>query len=235
MRAASLFRLLAEDEDPAYLFELGGKHAPDEDAVRRGRSLLREAAAATLAQAGYEGDPRLRGAARRIVTRMADYLRSPLAQKPFVRQGNQHVLAAEAAPPSMYAVMMLAYMPLFRAEHHREMDALYTHLTQPHAAPGGDAAVRQARSSGAAPRARRPAAAPQRRRRRRRRSRSIWLELMARLGFLKRNENWCKLFERFLDDRDRDGVWHPHKGMAVPKSANPVRVADVSAREPARW
>jgi len=215
-----LFRLLAEDQDPAYLYELGGKHAPDDDAVRHGRSLLREAAAAALAQAGYEGDPRLRGAARRIVTRMADYLRSPLAQKPFVRQGNQHVIAAEAAPPSMYAVMMLAYMPLFRAEHHREMDALYTHLTQaqprqeavqavgtrvvpvPHLVLGDPLPHRNAVDADV------PFAL-------------FWLELMARLGFLKRNENWGKLFERFLDDRDRSGVWHPHKGMAVPKSTNP--------------
>jgi len=44
---------------------------------------------------------------------------------------------------------------------------------------------------------------------------------MARLGFLRRNENWGKLFERFLDDRDREGVWHPHKGMAVARSSNP--------------
>nr|MBA3672375.1 hypothetical protein [Gemmatimonadaceae bacterium] len=126
-----LFRLLAEDDDPTFLFELGGKHAPDEESARRSRTLLREAAAATLAQAGYEGDPRLRGAARRILTRLADYLRSPLAQKPFIRQGNQHMLAAEACPPSMYSLAMLAYMPLFRAEHHREMDALYNHLIQP--------------------------------------------------------------------------------------------------------
>ena len=48
-----------------------------------------------------------------------------------------------------------------------------------------------------------------------------WLELMARLGFLRRNEGWSKLFERFLDDRDRDLVWHPHKGMAMPRSSNP--------------
>jgi hypothetical protein len=44
---------------------------------------------------------------------------------------------------------------------------------------------------------------------------------MARLGFLRRNENWTKLFDRFLDDRDRDGVWHPHKGTATPRSTNP--------------
>lgn len=215
-----LFRLLAEDQDPAFLYELGGKHAPDDESVRYGRALLRESAAATLAQAGYEGDPRLRGAARRIVSRMADYLRAPLAQKPFVRQGNQHLLAAEAAPPSIHTVMMLAYMPLFRAEHHREMDALYAHLTQaqprqeavqlvagrslpvPHLVLGDPLPHRNAADADV------PFAL-------------YWLELMARLGFLKRNDNWSKLFDRFLDDRDRDGIWHPHKGMAVAKSTNP--------------
>jgi hypothetical protein len=214
-----LFRLLAEDDDPTFLFELG-KHASDEDAVKRGRAHLREAAAAALAQAGYEGDPRLRGAARRIMGRMADYLRSPLAQKPFIRQGNQHMLAAEAAPPSIHTVMMLAYMPLFRAEHHREMDALYQHLVQPqprqeavqllgakpqpvpHLVLGDPLPHRNAADADV------PFA-------------MFWLELMARLGYLKRNENWAKLFERFLEDRDREGVWHPHKGTAVPKSTNP--------------
>lgn len=215
-----LFRLLAEDEDPSYLFELGGKHAPDEESVKRGRALLREAAAAALAQAGYEGDPRLRGAARRILTRMADYLRSPLAQKPFIRQGNQHMLAPEAAPPSFYTVMMLAHMPLFRAEHHREMDALYTHLSQPQ--PRQEAVQLVGRAAVPAPhlilgdllphRNAADADVP---------FAVYWLELMARLGFLKRNENWSKLFERFLEDRDREGVWHPHKGLASPKSSNP--------------
>jgi hypothetical protein len=47
-----------------------------------------------------------------------------------------------------------------------------------------------------------------------------WLELMARLGFLKLNDNWTKLFERFLDDRDADGVWHPHKGLQAVKTTN---------------
>jgi hypothetical protein len=217
----ALFRLLAEDDDPTYLYELSGKHRLEEEEVKRGRQALREAAAAVLAQAGYEGDPRLRGAARRIITRIADYLRSPLAQKPFIRQGNQHMLAAEAAPPSLYAVMMLAHMPLFRAEHHREMDALYTHLTQalprqeaiqllggkavpvPHLVLGDMLPHRNAADADVA-------------------FALFWLELMARLGYLRRNENWCKLFERFLEDRDREGVWHPHKGMdVVPRSHNP--------------
>src|SRR5215472_10833053 len=39
-----LFRLLAEDDDPAYLFEFATKGKPDEDGARRGRAILREAA-----------------------------------------------------------------------------------------------------------------------------------------------------------------------------------------------
>ena len=92
-----LFRLLAEDNDPAFTFELGSK-TRDDDLVRRNRGIFREAAAATLAQIGYENDPRLRGAARRILERTVIYLNSPLGEKPWMRVGNAHVLAPESAP-----------------------------------------------------------------------------------------------------------------------------------------
>ena len=217
-----LFRLLAEDNDPEYLYELGGggAKAPDDDMVRRGRAILREAAGAALAQAGYEEDPRLRGLARRVLERVAAFLRSPLGQKPWIRVGNQHVLAPEAAPPSMYALIMFAHMPLFRTEHHEAMDRLYHFLTQPmprqealqlcgkkvmsqpHLVLGDQLPNRNAADADVA-------------------SAIAWLELMARLGFLKRNENWTKLFDRFLDDRDADGIWHPHKGMAAVRTSNP--------------
>jgi hypothetical protein len=215
-----LFRLLAEDNDPDYLFELGGKNAKDEDMIRRGRTILREAAAATLAQAGYEGDPRLRGAANRIIDRIANYLKGPLAEKPFIRIGNQHVLPAEASPPSFHALTMLAHMPLFRTERHEAVELLYTHLTQalprqetvqqvgdkiiaqPHLVMGDMLPHRNAADDDVV-------------------FAMEWLELMARLGFLKRNENWSKLFERFLDERDRSGVWHPRKGAAAVRSSNP--------------
>jgi hypothetical protein len=214
-----LFRLLAEDTDPDYLFELGGKHV-DDDMARRGRAILREAAAATLAQAGYEDDPRLRGAARRITERIVAYLRSPLAQKPFVRVGNQHVLPAEASPPSIYALLMLAYMPLFRTEHHDSMGLLYHHLAQPlprqeamqlcgkrvvaqpHLVLGDQLANRNVADADVV-------------------FAVVWLELMARLGYLRRNEGWTKLYDRFLEDRDPSGVWHPHKGLSMPRTVNP--------------
>jgi hypothetical protein len=115
---------------------------------------------------------------------------------------------------------MLAHTPLFRTEHHETMDRIYNYLTQawprqeivqlcgkkiiaqPHLVLGdllpnrnvADADVVWAMT---------------------------WLELMARLGFLRRNENWSKLFDRFLDDRDSSGVWHPHKGSTSPRSTNP--------------
>ena len=214
-----LFRLLAEDNDPEFLYELGGK-ANDEDTVRRGRAILREAAGAALAQAGYEDDPRLRGVARRVLERVAAFLRSPLAQKPWIRIGNQHVLAPEAAPPSMYALVMFAHMPLFRLEHHDAMDRLYHFLTQP--LPRQEALQLYGRKIVSQPhlvlgdhlpnRNAADADVP---------SAITWLELMARLGFLRRNDNWSKLFDRFLDDRDEQGVWHPHKGMAAVRSTNP--------------
>ena len=216
-----LFRLLAEDDDPAYLFELAPKGTKvDPETAQRGRMVMREAAAATLAQAGYEGDPRLRGAAKRITERVAEFVRSPLGERPFVRVGNQHVIAAEATPPSLFLLQMLAHMPLFRSEHYQLLDVIYEYiarplprqtavqlfgkkiLPQPQLVLGDMLSSRNVADTDV------PWALH-------------WLELMARLGYLRRNEGWCRLFDRFLDDRDSSGVWHPHKGTAVARSANP--------------
>ena len=215
-----LFRLLAEDDDPNFLFELLPAKGITRELRHRGRGMLRESAASLLAQAGYEEDPRLRGAARRALTRVCDYLKSPIGAKPWVRNGNQQVLAAEASPPSIWLLWLLAWMPHFRNEHHHQMELLYTHLTQPlprqepiqavgdklieqpHLVMGDWLPHRNAVDADI-PRA------------------LAWLELMARLGFLKRNEGWLKLFDRFVDDCDAQGVWHPHKGTATPKSTDP--------------
>lgn len=213
-----LFRLLAEDNDPTYTFELGTK-VKDEDITRRTRGMFREAAAATLAQMGYENDPRLRGAARRILERTISYLNSPLGEKPWMRVGNSHVLAPEAAPVSIYTLTMLAYMPIFRHEHFSEVERIYDAITQPlprqeivqlfgkkmvpqpHLILGDVLPHRNAVEADV------PLAL-------------LWLETMARLNFLRRNDNWMKLYERFVDDRDRNGVWHPHKGMERPTTSN---------------
>ncbi len=214
-----LFRLLAEDNDPAFLYELSQK-ARDDDMVRRHRSLLREASASALAQLGYENDPRLRGAARRILERTSAFLESPLGEKPWIRIGNTHVLSPDASPPSLYTLTMLAHMPIFRHEHHTAVERIFEHLKQslPRQEPIqvfgkkfvpqpqlvlGDMLPHRNAVEADVPFA------------------LTWLETMARLGFLKRHEGWMKMYERFVDDRGRDGVWHPHKGAGVPHTANP--------------
>lgn len=213
----SLFRLLPEDNDPDYLYELADEAGSDPDLIQRGRQILREAAAAALAQAGYESDPRLRGAARRIIERVGAYLASPAAEKPFIRVGNQHVLPLEAAPPSFYTLVMLAYMPHFRSEHHEHMERLYTWLCQdlPRMAPvqqvGEDHLIEQ-------PHLVLGDILPTRYIMDQDTPTSLaWLELMARMGFLRRNEGWSKLLDKLLDDRDRYGVWHPPRSVSMPE------------------
>jgi hypothetical protein len=224
-----LFRLLAEDDDPAFLYELATK-TQTEDQIRRGRSILREAAAATLARAGYENDPRLRGAVRRIVERMEAFFASPLGAKPWVRVGNTHVLAAEAAPPSIFVLRILAHMPLLRYEHHSALERLYEHLSQP--LPRQDPVQLVGRHQMQQPHLVLGDKLPHRN--------AVeadipfalmWLELMARLGFLRRNEGWLKMFDRFLEDTDRDGVWHPHKGTETPKAKSPYAWATFPLEE----
>jgi hypothetical protein len=214
-----LFRLLAEDNEPSHLFEFVSK-AKNPEVALRSRAILREAAAATLAQAGYESDPRLRGAARRVLERVDSFLDSALAEKPWVRIGNRHVLAAEAEPPSIYNLTMLAHMPIFRSEHFPEMERLYAYLIQtkptqeavqmygtelimqPHLVMGDLLSNKNVADNDI------PFAL-------------LWLETMARLNFLKRNDAWMKLFERMVDHRNSLGVWHPYKGTEPPASANP--------------
>jgi hypothetical protein len=213
-----LFRLLAEDNDPAYTFELATKTRED-DIVRRTRGIFREAAAATLAQCGYENDPRLRGAARRILERTVAYLTSPLGEKPWMRVGNTHVLAPESAPPSIYTLTMLAYMPIFRHEHFTAVERIYDWITQP--LPRQDAVQLFGKKMVPQPHLIMGDVLPHRN--------AVdadvpfalmWLETMARLNFLRRNEGWLKLYERFVDDRDRAGIWHPHKGSERPVTSN---------------
>lgn len=216
-----LFRLLAEDNDASLLFELGEQAGDDPDLIHHKRIIVREAAAAALAQAGYEGDPRLRGAALRILHRVDTFLRSPLAEKPWMRVGNKHVLAPEVTAPSIHVLMMFAHMPLFRSEHHAQIDSLYAWVSQPlprqesqqlvgnHIVPQPHLVLGDELSTRSTADADVPFA-------------MLWLELMARLGFLRRNPTWLSLYERFLDDRDRDFVWHPHRGTAVPRSSHPA-------------
>ncbi|HET7584446.1 MAG TPA: hypothetical protein VFK13_06030 [Gemmatimonadaceae bacterium] len=221
-----LFRLLAADEDPAFLFELAGKSGGagtaklDIETIRYGRGLLREAAASALARMGYERDPRLRGAATRMLERVDAFLRLPNADKPFVRVGNKHVLPAEAAPPSIYYLDTLAHMPLFRSEHYDAMERLLVYLSQP--TPRQEAAVLVGKRIVKEPHLVLGDALPHRTAADADLPWTLaWLELMARLEFLSRNDGWAKLFERLLDDRDALGVWRMPRRTVKMRSSNP--------------
>ncbi|HUF30678.1 MAG TPA: hypothetical protein VMM77_08410 [Gemmatimonadaceae bacterium] len=215
-----LFRLLALDQDRAFAFELVPARGADPDAVPRARALLREAAAAVLAQAGYNKDPRVRGAAIRIVGRVHDFLRTPLAESPLIRAGNQHVLSPEASPPSFWMLLMLAHMPIFRTENFELMDRLSSYLSHPipRTAPtiavdGGvipmpHLLLGDPLPSLQAAMADLPWAL-------------TWLEIAARLGFLHKNEGWNSILDKLIAQRDGDLVWRSRKGTAVRRSENP--------------
>lgn len=220
----TLFRLLSEDSDPALMFELapkaGAKSKVDEEVVAMARQTLREAAGAALAQAGFESDPRLRGAARRTLDRIRAFLHSPLGEKPWIRVGNRQVLPPEAFPPSIYALQMLSHMPLFRSEYYETMERLYNWLTRP--LPRQEQVQLVGKKFIAVPLYVMGDRLPHRNAVEEDVPAALaWLEMVTRLGFLRRNETWGKMFERFVDDCGRDGVWHPHKGLAMPRSSSP--------------
>jgi hypothetical protein len=215
-----LFRLLAMDEDVSMLYELASETQGNAELARRLRATVRIEAAALLAQAGYERDPRVRGQAIRATKRIMDYLRSPLALKPWIRVGNKQVLAPDAAPPTMGFLRMAAFMPELRTEYHIGMELLGRHLMQPeprqepvqqidgllvsvpHAVLGDRLPHRNALEADV------PAALH-------------WLEIMVRLGVFRRHEPWIKMFERFVESADRYGVWHPMKGDDMPATTAP--------------
>lgn len=234
-----LFRLLAMDEDPSMLYELAETAQGNKELWKRLRANVRVEAAALLAQAGYERDPRVRGAAIRATQRVMDYLRSPLAAKPWIRVGNKQVLASEAAPPTMSFLRMAAFMPELRTEYHMGMELLGRHLMQPeprqepvqqidgllvpvpHAVLGDRLPHRNALEADV------PAALH-------------WLEIMVRLGVFRRHEPWIKMFERFVESADRYGVWHPMKGDAMPATTAPDLIGwypleDQSTEGERRW
>ncbi len=215
-----LFRLLALDQDRAFAYELVPSRGADPGAVPRARALLREAAAAVLAQAGYNKDPRVRGAAIRIVGPVNDFLRTPLAESPLIRAGNQHVLSPDASPPSFWMLLMLAHMPIFRTENFELVDRLATYLSQPvpRTAPsiavdGGVVAMPHLLLGDPLPSlqaamADLPWAL-------------TWLEIAARLGFLQKNEGWNSILDKLIAQRDGDLVWRSRKGTAIRRSDNP--------------
>ena len=215
-----LFRLLSRDADPSLLFEFQKPAKNDPGLALWARSLGREAAAAALARAGHGEDPRLRGAAHNIASAISNYLRSEQAAKPFKKAQGKTVLDPLAAPPSIFTVEMLAFMPGLQRERAGFVVRLAAYFST--AAPKRAYSVLagkkilpplfhllgdplRADAQGHVPDV--PFAV-------------YWLELMARLGVLRQIPSASKVLARLYSECDDRGIWTPKSLRTLPKTTS---------------
>ncbi len=217
-----LFRLLSRDEDPALQFEYL-KAVKDHPASGEWtREQFREAATAALAEAGYQEDPRIRGAAHKIASNVSAFLRSPLADKPFIRVAAKTVLDPEAHPPTWYSLAMIAALPSLQRERAGFIERLGQYLAQP--APKKEYSVMlgkkalkpdylllgdpiEADSKGNAKDI--PVAL-------------YTIELLAKLGALQSSPSGMKVLSRLVSECDERGIWQPKALKAQPKAGHQI-------------
>ena len=215
-----LFRVLSRDEDPALLFEYQklAKDVPTATEWIRDRN--REAVTAALAESGFHDDPRVRGAAHKVATAVSNFLRSPLADKPFARSGGATILHHEAHPPTWYSLAMVAAMPMLRRERAAFTERLGQYLSthapkrtfviqvgkkslKPTDLLLGDPAESDAK--GNVPDI--PFAL-------------VFYEQLARIGAVAASPLASKVLGKLESECDESGVWRPKKLAAPPKTTH---------------
>lgn len=217
-----LFRLLSRDEDPALLVEFQRPAKTDPGLGLWARAMGMQGAACALARGAHQDDPRLRGAAHRIVTDLSAYLRSELAQKPFKKSHGKTVLDPLAYPPTLFSMELLAFMPAVQRERAGFLERLAAYFSTP--APRraffiqagkkllpplfeilGDPlhADAQGRITDV------PFAV-------------YWLEILARLTILRQVPSAVRVLARLYSECSDQGIWSPAGLRALPKSSNPV-------------
>jgi hypothetical protein len=218
-----LFRTLSRDDDPLLYGEFFDGTIDDPDAAEWYRNLIREGAAAGLAEAGYEQDPRLRGAAHKIISAVSAFLRSDIVEDPLIpRGGSAWQLNPEATPPSWWSVAMLAAMPTLQRERAGFVERLGQYLALPPVTQSfmitvGNTTLRPTHlmlgdpieldSKGAVKDV--PLALH-------------FTELLAGLGQLHASPSAQAFLESLLVDLDPDGIWHPKNLRSQPKAVSPV-------------
>ena len=220
----TMFRLLSRDEDPALLFEHQKAAKTNADLSIWARDMMREGATVALAQAGLMEDPRVRGSAHKIATRLSQFLRSELAEKPIKRKASRNILDPAAYPPTVYSVAIVAYMPNLQRERAGFVERLGAFLSTPetkrsYVIPVGRKIIKptvqvlgdplRAESNG------NPRDLP---------FALHWIELLVRMRMLGESSTAQRILGRLLRDCDRDGVWNPRNLRALPKSSS--RLAD---------
>ncbi|HEX9631709.1 MAG TPA: hypothetical protein VGA02_04520 [Gemmatimonadales bacterium] len=219
-----LFRLLSRDESPDLLAEYKTATKGNAELALWSRERFREGAAVALAQAGLIEDPRVRGAAHRVASQISQFLRSELAEKPFVRKASRNVLHPEAHPPTTLAVALVAYMPGLQRERAGFVERLTAFLAQP--TPKKPYVIAIGRkviqptyqllgNPLEADRSGMPKDLP---------LALHWIELLARMEMLSTNETAVKILSRLLADVDGHGVWAPKSLRSIPKCKS--RLAD---------
>jgi len=218
------YRILSRDEDPGLLFEYGKAAKTTPELAYWTRELIREGATAALAQAGQAEDPRIRGSAHRIATRVSQFLRSEVADRPIVRKANRSILDPEAWPPTVFSTAMIALMPNLQRERAGFVERLAAFLSKPASKRSfviqigrkilkptfhllGDPL--QLDSAGNAKDL--PFALH-------------WIELLARMGVLQSSPTAQRILARLIKDCDDQGVWSPKNLRGVPRS--PSKLAD---------
>lgn len=217
-----LFRLLSRDEDPFLHFEYAKLAKEGTEAVDWAREYMREAATAALAEAGFQEDPRIRGAAHRIASSVSAYLRSPLAEKPFVKVGAKVVLDPTAHPPTWYSVAMIAALPNLQRERAGFTERLGQHLASP---PPKKAFVVMAGKKAMKPDhllMGDPIEADAKGNAKDIPLALYIIELLARLGALASAPTATKVLHRLLADCDANGVWQPKGLKAQPKATHKI-------------
>ena len=214
------FRLLSRDEDPALLVEFQRPAKTDPGLGAWARAMARQAASAALARAGHADDPRLRGAAHRIATDISLYLRSGIPEKLFRKVQGKTVLTPQAAPPSSFAVEMLAFLPALQRERAGFIERLGYYLSSP--APRRRYLILAGRKllkptfeilgdplrSDAQGHVRDIPFA------------LYWLELLARLGLLRRVTSASRVLARLYSECDDQGIWSPKNLRTLPKATS---------------
>jgi len=219
-----LYRLLSRDESSELDFEFKRPAKANPELGQYARALMREGATVALAQAGQAEDPRVRGAAHRIATDVSQFLRSDLADKPFVRRGSRTVLHPEAHLPTIYSVGMVAFMPNLQRERAGFVERLATYLAKPagkraYAIHVGKRFAKPVFHLLGDPVVADSAGHPK--------DLALalhWIELLARLGMLHTSETAQRVLARLLKDCDESGVWTPKNLRTLPRS--PSRLAD---------
>jgi hypothetical protein len=189
---------------------------------RWARHMDREAAACALARAGHSDDPRVRGVAHNIASSISQFLRSELAAKPFRKAHGKTILDPAAAPPTVFAIEMLAFLPPVQRERAGFIERLGHYLASP--APrrvffvlAGHKVLKpvfeilgdplRADAHG------RVDDIP---------LSLYWLELLARLGLVRQIQSASRVLSRLYSECDDRGVWSPRSLRALPKATSPL-------------